>query len=111
MVNSAVNLNSNGLGTLTYVIPAAGTYAFDGKIHVPTAVENAGTAGNLGGVSAVVVTISQNGTQRYAGMAGAQGFQLYQLPCAANDSITIVTSSAAAVDQGLNAVKLTMAIY
>lgn len=111
MANSSTNLVFTGLGTLTYVIPAAGSYTFKGSAHVPTATENAGTGGNNIGPSQVVIVIKQNGTTVYTGSAGDQGFKLSALNCALSDSITFTTSSSAAVDQGPNAVKLSVAIY
>lgn len=103
---AALNFNQSlswvGLGTYTFVAPYAAPFVFDGKVQCPSIVTD-------GVNSAVVVTISQNGTPVYTGNAGAQGF--YEvISCASGDSITIVFSSAAAVDQGLNIIKATIAI-
>lgn len=95
------NLVWTGLGTETLVAPFAGTFFFDGKIQCPTLSTD-------GQASAVVTTINQNGTPVYTGTAGAQGFHV-DIVCAANDSITIVFSSAAAVDQGANIIKCEIA--
>jgi hypothetical protein len=96
------NLSFAGLGTFTTIMPVAGPYVFKGKLSLPTL-----TGG--GGQSAVVVTVSQNGTPFYTGLPGAEGFQCVA-EAAANDTFTIVTSSAAAPDLVLNAVKATYSI-
>jgi hypothetical protein len=92
----------NGLGTLTINISTAGNYTFSGKISLPTL--GTGATAN----SQVVTTIKQNGTTRYTGTAGAEGFYLSPLTCAANDAITIIFSSSAAVDQQSNSIQATV---
>ncbi len=86
-----------GLGTQTLTVPTAGPYFFDGKITLSTLTSS-------GQVSSLVVTINQNGTPVYTGVAGAQGFHT-DITCAAGDTITIVFSSAATADQPINAIK------
>ncbi len=96
------NLTFNGLGTLSITVPFAGAFFFEGKISLPTLT-------NGGGVSACLVTINQNGSPVYTGIAGAEGFRA-DIACAANDVIAMVFSSAAAADQGLNVIKSVIAI-
>ncbi len=96
------NLAFNGLGTLSITIPFDGAFFFDGKISLPTLT-------NGGGVSACLVTINQNGSPVYTGIAGAEGFKT-DIACTAGDVIAMVFSSAAAADQGLNVIKSVIAI-
>lgn len=98
------NQNSSfaGLGTFTFVADIASPYFFEGKISLPTIV-------NGGGASAVVTTINLNASPVYVGLAGAEGFKK-DLNLAVGDVVTIVFSSAAAADQGINNVKATIAI-
>lgn len=105
----AFNMNSSIVGLITYniTVPSAGSYNLSGKLTLPTIV--AGSTAN----SAVVVTIVLNpsgaNTTLYTGAAGSRGFQLVA-NCAASDVLAITLSSAAAVDQGRNAVKATISI-
>ena len=96
------NVSLVGLNSFTWIAPVAGPAFFDGKISVPTVVGG-------GGASQVVTTITQNSTNVYTGLAGAEGFHL-DLTCALNDSIVIAFTSSAAPDQPLNAVKAVIAI-
>lgn len=102
MANYSQNYVFSGLGSLSFNVPTTSAYFFDGKISLPTIVGGAG-------VSAVVVTINQNGAPVYVGTAGAEGFRA-DFACTANDLIAIVLSSANANDNALNAVKMTVAI-
>lgn len=97
------NLVFNGLGTLSLNVPLAGQYVFDGKISLPTLSSGAGQ-------SSLVVTINQNGSPVYTGVAGAQGFRAL-IVCAANDLMAIVFSSSAAADLPLNVIKSTIDIW
>jgi hypothetical protein len=101
-INYSQNVTFNGLGTFSFNIPAAGAYFLDGKISIPTIV-------NGGGPSSLVVTINQNGSPVYVGLAGAEGFYAI-LSCAANDLIAVVFSSAAPADQALNVIKSTFVV-
>ena len=103
MANYYQNLEINGLGTITTTIPIAGTHFFDGKLTLP------GINKGSSGASAVVVTITQNGPTVYTGVAGANGFRT-DITCAVGDVIGFVLTSAAAVDQPLNAVKGVIAL-
>lgn len=91
-----------GLGTYSVIVPSDGIYFVDGKVTLPTVVGG-------GGASSCVVTVNLNGAPKYVGSAGAEGFKTEFL-CAASDTIAVVTSSAAAVDQPLNAIKTNVAI-
>lgn len=91
-----------GLGTFTYVAPIAGPYFVEGKSSIPT-------LSNGGGVSSLLTVVNVNGSPVYTGVAGAEGFYVVTT-LAALDSVTIVFSSAAAVDQGLNVIKSTISL-
>ena len=106
----AFNVNSTftGLTTMTIGIPTAGPYTAKGSLELPTIDE--GASAN----SQVVVTITQTPsgggpTTIYTGLAGARGFAV-TVNAAALDAIAITTSSAAAVDQGLNIIKTTASV-
>ena len=101
---SSFNMNSTvgGLVSVTTSIPQAGTYPLTGKLSLPTIVDG-------GGPSAVVVTLSQNGTPFYTGPAGAEGFSA-TASCAANDTLTVAMTSANANDALPNMVKTTISI-
>lgn len=103
MANYNQNLTFNGLGTLTQVIPATGTYDIRGKITLPNI-----PAGDIGS-SSLVVTINKNGSPIYTGLAGARGFKVTSA-CTAADTIAIIFSSAATIDQSLNVIKSTITI-
>lgn len=91
------NVEFVGLGTFSWTVPYAGAYFVKGKIFVPTLID--------GGVpSSVVVTVNQNGSPVYTGLAGAEGFYT-NLSCAAYDVIAVVLSSSVTTDQAPNAVK------
>lgn len=96
------NLTFCGLGTFSMSIPSTGPYFVEGKISIPTLT-------NGGGVSALVVTINQNGSPVYAGTAGAEGFY-YDGAFTAADTLAIVFTSANAVDAGLNVIKAVISI-
>lgn len=102
MTNYNQNFVFNGLGTLSFTVPNAGPYMLSGKISLPTLV-------NGGGASSLVVTVNQNGSPVYTGVAGASGFGV-ELNCAASDLIAIVFSSAAAADLPLNVIKSVISI-
>lgn len=103
MANRRRSLSFSGLGTVTFVTPTTGQYSFHGSISLPNIV--AGDTAN----SAVVVTINQNASPVYTGVAGARGFGV-SFQCTAADSITIVLTSAALVDQNLNVIKSVISI-
>lgn len=101
----AYNQNAvfNGLGTFTQNLPAAGNYFVEGKSSIPTIVGG-------GGASALVATVNLNGSPIYTGTAGAEGFGRVTFAAAALDALTIVFTSANAVDAALNAVKSSIVI-
>lgn len=122
MANFSQNLGTSGLGTLSFVVPAAGTYYLSGSISLPmlsqdvsqpappSSVTATGSSPNYQSiVSAVLVVINLNGSPVYTGIAGATGFQAV-VACAAADTLAFVYSSSAAPDQGLNAIKSTISI-
>jgi hypothetical protein len=92
----------NGLGIITFIAPFAGDYTFSGKITLPTAT-NSGTQSQL------VVTINKNGASVYTGLPAAEGYKLVQ-NLLTTDTITIVFSSSAPVDQGLNVIKTSLSV-
>jgi len=106
----AFNANSTvtGLTTLTVGIPIAGPYVVSGKLQLPNQTEGDPSS------SQVVVTITQTPsgggpTTIYTGLAGARGFSVIA-QCAALDAIAVSMTSAAAVDQAINAIKSTISV-
>lgn len=109
-----------GLGTQTYNVPTAGLYTVGFKIFCPyQASGSAGDSTSLVGQSALQVVVALNGVTKLTQGGTAQypnpsteivgGSVLLQ--CAANDAITVVLSSANAVDAAPNAVKGIINIY
>lgn len=96
------NIESQGLNTISTTVPYAGSYFIKGKITLPTLVDGAGA-------SSLVITVNQNGSPVYTGLAGAEGFYT-NLLCAVNDVIAVVPSSSAAVDALNNVIKLAISI-
>lgn len=103
MADDSQRSSFTGIGTYTYVAPSAGPYDVQWQLDLPQIAKGA-TAN-----SAVVMTINLNGSAVYTGTAGAQGGEVNVL-CAAGDTITCVTSSAAAVDAPLNVIKANICI-
>ncbi len=91
----------NGLGTFATTVPTAGPWVIRGKSSVPQL--NTGSSA----ASAMITTVNQNGSPIYTSTAGAEGFNV-TTNCAANDAITVVYTSAAAVDAALNVIKSTI---
>lgn len=102
------NFNSNGTfsGLATYIVgvPTTDTYIVQGTLTLPSLAK--GDTAN----SSVVVVVKVNSTTSYTGVAGATGFRT-SINCTANDLISVITSSAAAVDQGSNTIRTTVSIY
>lgn len=120
MANFKQNMSSEGLRTLTVNIDAAGLYNFQGTLTLPknmgTVTAGAGAGAGTGSgaappaASQVVTVINKNGSPIFTSNAGAMGFCLIGVSCAANDVMTFVTSSSLAQDQQPNAVRLTLAV-
>jgi hypothetical protein len=88
-----------GLETLTIPALVAGAHMISGKLTCPQLAQGASAP------SQVVTTVNQNGSPVYTGTPGGEGFTV-NLLCAAGDTITVVTSSSAAVDTAsLNGIK------
>lgn len=96
------NIESTGLGTTSITVPYAGPYFLKGKFLIPTSIAGAGQ-------SSLIVTVNKNGSPVYTGNAGAEGFYT-DVSCSANDVMTIVLTSSAAVDAVNNAVKAVYSI-
>lgn len=104
MANFYQSQTVEGLSTVTIKVPTSDTYKLEGKINTPSLQSGSNAQ------SSVVVTISQTGLGTiYTGPAGAKGFQIKPV-CSANDVLTIVLSSANAVDQGTNMIKSVISI-
>jgi len=106
----AYNINSTVTGLTTYIfgVPATGEVLITGTLALPTIPEGEP------GTSQVVVTITQTPsgggpTTIFTGQPGAKGFTVKPY-CNALDIITISLSSAAAVDQTPNRIKMTVSI-
>lgn len=96
-INNGQTLMFNGLGTLTFpAVPNAGTYQVKVKSSLPQRVD--------GNVSQLVIDIKKGGVSQVASVAGSTGDEA-NLQLAAGDVITVVFSSAASVDSGLNVIK------
>ena len=94
MANFNGQISVNGLQTFTiFTAPAAGVYFVNGQLTLPQLVTSGGA-----GASAVVATVKQNSSTIYTGAAGASGFQIPQITCASGDVISVVLSSAVAID-------------
>lgn len=104
MANFNLNATVQGLGTTTIVAPTTDTYVVTGTLTLPSIPAGSATS------SSVVVTVNLNGSPVYTGAAGSRGFRTGVTATAA-DTITIVLSSAAAVDLQPNAVKMTLSMY
>lgn len=100
------NLTSVGLRTITLSAPAQGPYVVKGKLSLPTIADDGESADDT---SQVVVTVTQNGSTKYTGLPGAEGFKV-NLLCNQYDLIAIITSSSAAIDQPLNVVKAAISL-
>lgn len=97
MANFTAQQSISGLGTFAlFTAPVAGVYFVNGQLQLPNQEGS--------GQSQVVTLVKQNGSTIYTGIAGATGFQINQIVCAAGDAITAVLSSSAAPDQVTNAV-------
>ena len=118
MTINSLNLNTSvpvvGLGTQTLNIPTAGLYTASCRYTIPyRAAGTSQDSSSLVGQSSLQVLIKLNGTTKLTlgGTAtsptptqGSLGGSVI-LQCAADDVITFVLSSAAAVDNELNAIK------
>lgn len=99
------NLSINGLGTVSWTCPATTPLLLDGKYSLPTLTDDGGL-----GATAALMTINQNGSPIYTGLAGSEGFRVNNVSAALNDVFTFVLTSAAAVDSTLNAIRGVIAI-
>lgn len=99
MANFTALQSINGLGVFPiFTAPAAGVYFVNGQLNLPSIPQGSGA-------SQVVCVVKNGGSTLYTGAAGATGFQVNQIVCAAGDAITVTLTSAAAPDQGLNVVR------
>jgi len=104
MANYSLNLELCGLGTTSVTIPVAAPLVFDGKLTLPTLAEGASAD------SQVIVSITQNGSNRLTTNPGSDGFRI-QMICNPNDVIAITLSSSAAIDSSSkNIIKCTLAV-
>lgn len=99
MGNFNQQLTSTGLTTVSFTVPVAGVYTFQGTLSAPE------ISGGASASSQVVVVLKQGATTLYTGPAGASGFKIV-VNCAALDVMSIIYSSSAAVDTAaLNLIK------
>jgi hypothetical protein len=89
----------NGLNSFSVTVPYAGPYIVKGKISLPGLVDGQGVPGQAS-ASSLVVTINQNGSPKYTGPTGAEGFKT-SLNCAANDVLQVALSSSNSNDSSL----------
>lgn len=92
----------NGLQSFKiFTAPYPGYFYVNGKLTLPQPSANGNT-----GQSQVVATIGRTGVGViYTGAAGANGFQLTQIPLVTGDEVYVILSSTAPVDQVTNAVR------
>lgn len=90
-----------GLGTYTYTVGAAGPFAVSAKC-----TENP--------PSSISIVINQNGSPKATSVAPSSAQNHIEvrtnLNCAASDTITIVISSSAPIDNQLNTIKTLMVV-
>lgn len=103
MAKIARQLVFTGLGTFSTSVDDTGVYEIIASLTLPTKAKGAS------GDSAVVTVLKQNSTTMRTSPAGEEGF-MFPLTCAAGDTIQIILSSAATVDQASNVIKGTVAI-
>ena len=104
MANYLQTGSFTGLMTQIVGVPSADSYILQGTLTLPT-VQSGSPAS-----SQAVVTIKQNASTIYTGSAGANGFRVSIL-AAALDVISIQVSSSNPVDQGLNVIRTSYAIW
>lgn len=105
MAQNGQNLTVTGLGTFALPITSTGQWNVKGKITLPSISE--GNTVN----SSIVVTMNINGgSTLYTGVAGAEGFETGS-SATAGDTLNVILTSAATVDQGLNTVKTTISLF
>jgi hypothetical protein len=105
-----------GLGTQTYTVPSAGNYTTQVRATIPyQAAGSSSDSSSTAGGSACQILVRLNGVTKLTlgspspsqeSLSGSTNFA-----CAANDTITVVVSSANAVDAVPNAVKGIINIY
>jgi len=103
------NYNDNGsyVGLGTYEVlkaPTTGIYTFQAKLSLPSITKGDATS------SSVIAVINRNGSPIYTSQLGADGFST-TTSLTLNDVVTVVLSSAAAVDQGKNTVRMTLSVW
>lgn len=102
IVDFKQNTAFSGLGTISFIAPAAQVYKFEAHIQLPNS--------SFSGLdSAVIVTINKNGSPVYVGSKAAQGFEV-SIDLLTSDTVTIVLASAASADQPKNVVKSMISI-
>lgn len=106
-----------GLGTQTCVVPTAGNYTLAVNFTLPYQASGSSASSSVttGGSSCLIV-VNQNGSPILTIAAPVSPTQevsggSVRFVCAANDSITVVLSSAAAADNALNVIKGTINFY
>lgn len=107
----------SGLGTQSLTVVTAGLYTCALNFTIPYI--SSGTSGNstvTTGGSSLQIVVNQNGSPVLTLAAPTSPNQpsmggSVHIQCAANDAITVVLTSAAAVDNALNAIKGTINFY
>jgi hypothetical protein len=105
-VNSNLNDQSlifNGLGTFTTTMTQPGDYVVQVENNLPLARD--------GYYSQLQTVIKQNSSTKLTSAAGASGAKVVIKGVAVGDTISVVTSSAQAADNQLNAIKTQVYIY
>ena len=93
---------STGIGEFDYTTTATDTFTVRVRHTLPS------TAGGNGS-SSLVTLVKVNSTTKYTSNAGDNGLEI-QVACTSGDTIKVITSSAAANDNVINAIKTTIMI-
>lgn len=105
MAQYSQTLIFQGLGTISITAPfAMDSLVVESKSSIPTLT-------NGGGVSALISTVKQGSSTILASSAGASGVRAVVPNVAAGDVISIVYTSANAVDAALNVIKSQISIF
>ena len=119
MANMMNSQSMAGLNTTTIGIPATDTYTIQGTVQTTNQTTAAtqgpggGTGTGTGGsksLSQVVVTIKQNNTTIYTSSPGDRGFYT-TVAATAGDIISVITTSSATQDKGLNDIQTTIQVF
>src|SRR5579863_6880281 len=102
-MQSKYRSTSTGLGEIDVYAVDTAVYTIRVRLLLPTPQFTGG------GTTSVVTTVKVNSTTKYTSNVGDLGVD-YQVACIAGDTIKVITTSSAAADNQLNAIKVDLAI-